>query len=125
MWNGFAQLQVVAVLLVALSGCSTSLNAQSRYVGTLTGCDGAMPATLTRIRNEFAFASDAGAQVIRGTVAADGTLAGQFNTQPPGKPPFVLRVTGQAAPDAVTVVYATPRCTAQGRLTLRPVTLLP
>ncbi len=124
-WNVLRSTLVVAVALATLAGCGTGLSAQRRYVGTLAGCDGNGTATLTRIRNEFAFAPNDGALLIRGTVAADGSLRGTLNTQPPGKPPYMLIVTGQATKDVVTVTYATPQCTAHGSLKLRPVTLMP
>lgn len=112
-------------LLAMLAGCAAGASVQRRYTGTLAGCDGTMTGTLTRIGNEFAFAPGNGSLLIRGTVAADGRLAGQLDTQPPGKPPYMLRVSGTAAEDAITVTYETPRCTARGRLSLRPVSLLP
>ncbi len=112
-------------LLVFLSECGADISAQRRYTGSLAGCDGTMTATLTLIGNQFAFAPANGALVIRGTVAANGSLSGSLDTQPAGKPPYLLTVAGTAAREAVTLTYVTPRCTAQGTLALRPASLLP
>lgn len=117
---------VALVAIISISACSASLSVEQRYVGTLSGCGAPQTATLVRRRAVFAFAPDSGGPlVVRGSVAPDGTIAGQINTQPPGKPPYLLRVTGTLGPLQASVSYVTPRCTASGQLELRPKTLLP
>jgi len=99
----------------AVAGCTTvddaaAQPAEIRYAGTLSGCGQSNPATLTRIRGAFAFAPSDGVLVLRGTVAADGSLSATLNTQPPTKPPFLLTVHGHATTEAATVSYTTPVC---------------
>lgn len=103
-------------LAVLLTGCAVSSTLQQRYVGTLRGCGSAQTATLTRIRDDFAFSPGGGSLLIRGHVGRDGTLAGQLNTQPKGRAPYVLAVSGRIEGDAATLRYATPRCVQEGRL---------
>lgn len=112
--------------IMCVSSCSAQLSVEQRYVGTLSGCGAPQTATLVRRRAAFAFtpATDS-PLVVRGSVAKDGTIEGQLNTQPPGKPPYLLGVTGTLGPRQASVTYVTPRCTASGRLDLRPKTLLP
>lgn len=113
-----------AILLAVLAGCST-LAAQSRYRGTIAGCGEAMPATLVREGKRFAFTPGDGVLEIHGTVAADGSFAGTLNTQPAGKAPFELKVSGRLDAKGATFAYSTPRCQTSGRLVLVPVSLLP
>lgn len=84
-----------------------------------------MVSTLTRLKDKFAMSPGDGPLVVRGQVAADGSIAGTLNTQPPGKTPYLVTVTGHITPAAADVTYTTPRCTAHGTFTIRPVTLLP
>ena len=121
----FRRVVMGTIMLATLAGCSPSLTVQRRYVGTLQGCDATMTATLTRIGNDFVLAPSDGSLLIRGTVAADGSLTGVLNTQPGSKQPYLMKVTGHAEASAVTVTYVTPHCTAQGTLALRPVRLMP
>jgi hypothetical protein len=114
-----------AAALVLLAGCGSRVAEETRYRGTLAGCGAPMPASLVAGRGSFAFAPGEGVLVIRGSVGADGAFAGSLDTQPPGKPPFVLSVQGRLDPAAAEVAYATPRCQASGRLTAVPVSLLP
>lgn len=116
---------VALMLALALAGCSPRLAAQQRYTGTLTGCGAPMPATLTRLNDAFAFTPDNGPLLMRGLVTAEGQLSGSLNTAAPNKPPYVLALTGQIGKNDATVQYATPRCIAKGKLTLRPATLMP
>ena len=111
--------------LVLVAACTTPINVERRYTGTLMGCEDVMTATLTRIRNDFAFTPGDSALVIRGAIGPDGTLAGRFNTQPVGKPAYLLTVSGHAIADSATVAYVTPRCTAHGTLPRRPVSVMP
>ena len=64
----------------------------------------------------LSFAPGDGALILRGAVAADGGLAGELNTQPPGKPPFLLTVHGHLDEARATLTYATPRCTTTATL---------
>jgi hypothetical protein len=116
---------VVITVLVLVAGCSVPATLQRRYVGELAGCEGATTATLTRIRNQFAFTPADSALVIRGTIGPDGTLAGSLDTQPAGNPAYVLAVSGQIGDDSARVTYATPRCTARGTLARRRISVLP
>ncbi len=112
--------------MMSIAACSAPLSVEQRYVGTLNGCGAPQTATLVRRRTSFAFAPDtAGPLVLHGSVGQDGTIDGGLNTQPPGKPPYLLRVTGTLGPHQASVSYVTPRCTATGQLDLRPKTLLP
>lgn len=112
--------------MMCLASCSASLSVEQRYVGTLNGCGAPQTATLVRRRAAFAFSPDTDSPlVVRGSVGRDGTIKGELNTQPPGKPPYVLAVTGTLGPLRASVSYVTPRCTAAGQLDLRPKTLLP
>jgi hypothetical protein len=124
-YRGARRWPLLACLAAALAGCGAPLSAQRRYGGTLSGCGAPLAATLMAQGGGFAFAPGDGVLVIRGTVAADGTLQGRLNTAGPGRPPFVLSVSGRIVGAAATLSYATPRCTAQGTLALRPVRLLP
>lgn len=109
-------------LMVAPAGCGDKVGqalhpAQSvRYTGALPGC-GLNAATLSRHGDTIAFAPGDGVLVIQGSVAADNSFAGALNTQPPGKPPFVLTVHGMIGPETASVDYATPRCRSQTTLT--------
>lgn len=118
-------LATLPTLTLGLTACTTQASLQQRFVGPLRGCGAGQAATLTRIGADFAFAPDNGALLIRGRVARDGSLAGQFNTQPAGKPPYVLAVSGRIADGTATLRYVTPHCTAEGRLHLVPARLLP
>jgi hypothetical protein len=115
----------LALVLGLLAGCGAHLAEETRYRGTLAGCGAPMPASLIAKGNAFVFAPGDGALVIKGEVGADGAFAGSLNTQPPGKPPFLLRVQGRLDPAAAEVAYATPRCQASGRLAAAPVSALP
>ena len=114
----------MAVCLV-LAGCGAPLTLERRYTGTLAGCPAALPSTLTRKLAAFAFAPGDGSLIIRGTLAPDGSFDASRNTQPPGKPPFLLRVQGTLDAAGADVTYTTPRCTATGHMTIIPVHLLP
>jgi hypothetical protein len=85
---------------------------QQRFTGQMSGgqagCEG--PATLTQAGNEFVFTPGDGVLAVRGTVAGDGALNGQFNSQPPGKPSYVLTVRGRVGEESADLVYQTPRC---------------
>lgn len=117
---------IALIVMMCLASCSASLSVEHRYVGTLSGCGAPQTATLVRRRTTFAFAPDTDSPlVVRGSVGQDGTIKGELNTQPPGKPPYLLSVTGTLGPRQASVSYVTPRCTASGRLDLRPKTLLP
>ncbi|MDA8253602.1 MAG: hypothetical protein M0Z28_31115 [Rhodospirillales bacterium] len=112
-------------LSLALTGCGAALNAQQRYSGTLAGCGETMSATLTRVGDGFAFAAADQSLLLRGKIMPDGRFSGSLDTQPAGKPPYVLSVTGRFGAAAAELRYSTPRCTATGRLDLVPVRLLP
>jgi hypothetical protein len=112
------------LLGLALAGCSgggLSLSRimpagapsghEVRYTGALPGC-GLAAATLTRRDDQFSFTPGDGVLTMLGTVAPDGGFSGSLNTQPPGKPPFLLSVTGRIAEEQATLDYATPRCRA-------------
>ncbi len=103
---------LIAGGLLALASCGTPVTRESRYTGQITGCGPATPATLARAEDTFTFAPSDGVLVLRGKVAADGSLTATLNTQPPGKPPYVLSVSGHIDPEAVTLRYATPTCKA-------------
>jgi hypothetical protein len=106
----------VALTLAVLGGCGLApAGHEVRYTGALPEC-GSSAATLTRQGSEFVFAPTDGSLVIHGIVAADGGFAGQLNTQPPGKPPFLLAVTGHLADESATLSYSTPRCRAEATL---------
>lgn len=114
------------VLLVLLLGaCGVPVTLQRRYVGTLTGCGAALPATLVRLRDGFAFSPGDSSLLLRGGIGADGTLAGSLNTQPPGKPPWLLAVAGKLTPTSASVTYTTPRCVAAGTLAVVKLRVLP
>ena len=81
-----------------------------RFAGQLSGCGETTAATLTRTADAVSFAPSDGVLVLRGTVAADGAFTARLNTQPPGKPPFLLTATGQVDAESATVSYVTPRC---------------
>ncbi len=74
---------------------------------------------------DFAFAPGDGVLVIRGKVGPDGALEGNLNTQPAGKPAYVLGVTGRLSMHTATLTYVTPRCQYQATLTEVPVSALP
>ena len=112
-------------LALTLAGCGLPGSRQQRYAGTLAGCGGGLPATLVRVQDTFAFTPGDGALLLRGTIAADGTLAATLDTQPPGKPPYELAVRGRIDAAAATLRYATPTCTASGTLAHVPEELLP
>lgn len=124
---GMKRCRMVALCaMMGLSSCSASLSVEQRYVGTLSGCAAPQTATLVLRRKTFAFTPDTDSPlVVRGSIGQDGTIKGELNTQPPGKPPYLLTVTGALGPRRVSVSYVTPRCTAAGQLDLRPKTLLP
>jgi hypothetical protein len=106
--------QVAGGLLVA--GCAAlgaggRQPAEQRFTGQLIGCGGgATAATLTRTGDAIAFAPDDGVLVLRGTVAADGTFTARLNTQPAGKPAYLLTAAGQVGEDGATVSFAAPTC---------------
>src|SRR5206468_3137486 len=93
-----------------------AMSDQQRYTGTVNGC-GAAAATFTRVGGQFAFAPTDGVLILRGTVAADGAFAGSLNTQPPGKAPFVLAVSGKVDAETVALSYRTPQCQVAATLT--------
>jgi hypothetical protein len=100
-----------------LGGCAGAARATGqpaglRYAGTLRGCGSSQPASLSRSGDSFAFAPGDGALVLRGTLAADGSFSATLNTQPAGKPAYLLVVQGRADAGAATLRYSTPRCAA-------------
>ncbi len=105
------------LLLGGLAGCGAVAPAapEARYAGALPDCGGPA-ASLSRRGDVFAFAPGDGSLVIRGRVQGDGGFAGALNTQPPGKPAFVLTVRGRLTEDAATLRFATPRCHADATL---------
>lgn len=110
----------LTAVAAGLAGCAAATaSTPMRYTGVLGGCGG-IPATFTRVAGGFAFAPGDGSLVIRGPVAADGRFSGTLNTQPPGKPPFVLAVSGVASEQAATVSYVSPRCRADAALRPAP-----
>ncbi len=110
---------VLGMLLVA--GCGESLTGYgARYTGALRDC-GLSLSTLARRGDQFVFTPGDGALTLAGPVAADGGFAGELNTQPPGKPPFLLRVSGKFEGEQARVSYSTPGCRASGRFSrVRP-----
>lgn len=119
------KLFVIVILIAACTGCADGVSAERRYTGTLTGCGAPLPATLNRLGDGFAFTPGNGALTLRGTVAPDGGLRGALNTQPAGRPPYLLALTGRIDAAAVALRYTTPHCTATGSLAVVPVSLLP
>jgi hypothetical protein len=102
--------------LLPLIGCGEVFTGYgTRYTGALSGC-GLPAATLSLKAGQFSFTPGDGALMIAGTVAPDGSFAGTLNTQPAGKPPFELHVSGRIAADQASVDYVTPRCRAAGNL---------
>ena len=119
-----------ALLALLVAACATPLARQARYTGALAGCGAAQTSTLTRVaerggNGSFAFAPADGSLIVRGTVAPDGTLRGSLNTQPPGKPPFMLQVQGLAGTETADVTYITPTCRAEAHLRRVPTRILP
>ena len=103
---------------LALAVCACAARAhEQRYTGALDGC-GISTATLNRQGDEAAFTPGDGVLVLRGTVGADGSLIATLNTQPAGKPPYMLKVQARFAGESAAVTYTTPKCTAQGSLAL-------
>ena len=96
-------------LAFALDGCGAV--GQLHYTGALPGC-GLATATLTQHGDAFVFTPGDGVLMISGAVAADGSFTGALNTQPAGKPPFLLSVHGRIGVEQATLDYTTPRCTA-------------
>ncbi len=93
-----------------LSGCSERMQGyDARYVGAFPGCD-MKTATLARRADRFVFTPGDGALAIEGPIGADGTFTGTLNTQPPGKPEFILRVEGSISVEQAWVDYVNPRC---------------
>jgi hypothetical protein len=115
--------------LLTLLGCADENTGERRYVGALAGCEAfagaSHNATLTRNADVVVFTPDDGTLMLTGTLAADGTLMLRRNTQPAGKPPYVLTVSGRVAAGQATLTYVTPRCQAHGVLRLVPKTLTP
>ena len=109
-------LTLALLTILALTACITPAAARQRYTGQLAGCAAPMPATLVRQRDRFAFTPDNGALMLRGRITPDGHLAATLNTQPPGKPPYVLAVEGTIDGAAARLRYTTPRCAATGTL---------
>ncbi len=107
----------VAWATMALAGCGKPAPHPLRYTGALPGC-GLAAATLARQADSFTFAPGDGVLTIAGKIAADGGFSGSFNTQPAGKPPFMLRVAGRIEAESATLDYTTPRCHAHATLTL-------
>jgi hypothetical protein len=102
---------------ISLCGCGVAPPPGARYHGHLEGC-GAASATLTRQGGRIAFAPADGVLVLRGAVAADGVgFAASLNTQPAGKPPYLLSVSGRFAATTAQVEFVTPRCRVSGMLT--------
>jgi hypothetical protein len=104
---------ITLIVLLLPGGCGmagTAPPAEQRFAGWLAGCGESSAATLTRIGDSVAFAPADGVLVLRGTVAADGGFTARLNTQPPGKPAFLLTASGMLTADAAAVRYATPRC---------------
>jgi hypothetical protein len=101
-----------------LCGCAESVRGYGvRYVGPLPGCDLAT-VTLARKGTQFAFSPGDGALVIAGAIGADGRFTATLNTAQPGRPDFLLQVSGRFAGAQAEVKYVTPRCTATGTLAL-------
>ena len=108
----------MGLAMAALAGCGGQATPHPlRYTGALPGC-GLAAATLARQGDSFTFTPGDGVLTIPGKIAADGGFSGSFNTQPPGKPPFVLSVAGRIDADLATLDYTTPRCRAHATLTV-------
>ena len=106
---------VMAAMLVATVVLPACMGPETRFTGALDGC-GVTTATLIQRGAAAQFVPGDGTLVLTGTVAADGTLSASLNTQPPGKPPYLLSVSGHLDAAAATLTYVTPRCTAHGTL---------
>ena len=108
---------LLAALVAAwLAGCGLHpAPHEQRFTGALDGC-GASPATLTRVGGDVAFAPSDGVLVLHGAVAADGAVTAALNTQPPGKPPYLLTLRGRLDAESAVLTYATPGCVAHGTL---------
>jgi hypothetical protein len=103
--------------MALLAACGVPTSQQTRYTGPLAGCGLAGTATLTRIGDSFAFAPADGVLVLRGQVAPNGSLSATLNTQPAGKPAYVLTVRGRLDDESAVLLYTTPRCAAAATLT--------
>ncbi len=119
----------ICLLVLTITSCG-SLNRERRYVGIISDCGVNGHSTLTYVpighgEGRFAFAPGDGALIIRGSVARGGEMAGNLNTQPAGKAPFILSVGGKIRKDSADVTYSTATCRAQGQFQLVPVTLGP
>ena len=107
-----------AAVVLALAGCGGPAAPHPlRYTGALAGC-GLAAATLAQQGPAFTFTPGDGVLTIGGSIGADGSFQGTLNTQPAGKPAFVLQVRGRIAGESATVDYTTPRCHAHATLTL-------
>jgi hypothetical protein len=113
-WRWIGQ---IGLALVAVAGCTGAPVEQGRYTGIVSDCGEPQPATLVRMGDRFVFTPGDGAIVLRGQVAIGGVLAATLNTQPPGKPPYLVTLTGRMDDRTAELWYATPRCTSHGRLT--------
>jgi hypothetical protein len=111
--------------VLALAACSTKLTRERRYTGQLAGCALTGPSTLMRSDKTFAFTPGDSSIIIRGPVGADNSFYGSLDTQPPGKPPYLLAVKGRFDAAGAAVSYSTPNCFVNGRLTLVKLNLLP
>jgi hypothetical protein len=101
-------------MTLSLAACAPGNDA--RYIGALPGC-GLGASTLAHHADHVAFTPGDGALVLQGAVGPDGGFAATLNTQPPGKPEYLLRVSGRIAGDQARVEYVTPRCHATATLT--------
>lgn len=107
---------LIGASAAVLAGCGPHpLTYSERYAGRLSGCED-VPASLVRTGDSFSFAPGDGVLVIRGTVSPDGGIDAVLNTQPAGKPAFVLRVSGRLERTRAVLDYTTPRCAAHAVL---------
>lgn len=108
---------LIAIGAGSLAGCEQRVTPHAqRYSGRLSGC-GDVPASLVSADRSFSFVPGDGVLVIRGDIGPDSAFDAVLNTQPAGKPAFVLRVSGRLGPTQAMVDYATPRCRAHAVLT--------
>ncbi len=107
-------LAAVGVCAACLSGCGgVGLSRETRYNGPVApdgACGTASQGTLSVRGNEFVFLPSDGVILIRGTVGADGAVAGTFTTTGADHKPYVMSFSGNIGGDHVTGRYVTPRC---------------
>ena len=109
--------------LAVLAGCAGVLPGSTvRYTGHIVPegtCGAESPATLVVRGGRFDFTPTDGVLLIAGTVAEDGTVAGQLITPGVDRKPFAMKLAAKIVGAEVTGSYITPRCRFTVALNLR------